>query len=74
MRRFGGYSNYKISRREIGGFVIGGNMRKITDEYEEFRNAKGIDVYYNDITGYFTVLETTTSFTNFMTAILGILP
>ena len=27
--------------------------RKITDEHEEFRNGKGIDVYYNELTGVF---------------------
>lgn len=30
-------------------------MRKITDEHEEFRNKKGIDVYYNEFTNYFTI-------------------
>ena len=29
--------------------------RKITDEHEEFKNGKGIDVYYNELTGYFTI-------------------
>ena len=29
--------------------------RKITDEHEEFRNSKGIDVYYNELTGYFII-------------------
>ena len=30
-------------------------MKKITDEHEEFRNEKGIDVYYNELTNYFTI-------------------
>ena len=30
--------------------------RKKTDEHEEFRNGKGIDVYYNELTGYFTIV------------------
>lgn len=30
-------------------------MRKITSEYEEFQNSKGIDVYYNDLTCYITI-------------------
>lgn len=30
-------------------------MRKITNEYAEFRNDRGIDVYYNDLTCFFTI-------------------
>ena len=30
-------------------------MRKITSEYEEFQNDKGIDVYYNELTCFITV-------------------
>ena len=33
--------------------------RKITDEHEEFRNSKGIDVYYNEFTNYFTIARGT---------------
>lgn len=30
-------------------------MRKITEEHAEFKNAKGIDIYYNDYTNYITI-------------------
>ena len=30
-------------------------MRKITNEYKEFQNDRGIDVYYNELTCYFTI-------------------
>lgn len=30
-------------------------MRKITDDYAEFKNNRGIDVYYNDFTCYITI-------------------
>ena len=30
-------------------------MRKITNEYKEFQNDRGIDVYYNELTCYITI-------------------
>lgn len=30
-------------------------MRKITNDYAEFKNNSGIDVYYNDLTCYITI-------------------
>lgn len=32
-------------------------MRKITNEFKEFQNSKGIDVYYNDLTCYITIAK-----------------
>lgn len=33
--------------------------RKITNEHEEFRNSKGIDIYYNEFTNCFTIARGT---------------
>ena len=32
-------------------------MKKITSEYKEFQNAKCIDIYYNELTCYFTIAK-----------------
>ena len=39
----------------MAALLYGETMRKITDEHEEFQNEKGIDVYYNEFTNYFTI-------------------
>ena len=35
-------------------------MRKITNEHDEFLNAKGIDIYYNDTSCYITIARENT--------------
>lgn len=30
-------------------------MRKITNDYAEFKNNRGIDIYYDDLTCYITI-------------------